>query len=165
MERIKGSEDQAKKRSFSISKILAPIDGSENSERALNAALRLTKDYEAEMVILSVIPMPGYLVESPTSIGAPPISLKEYYDLGTRDAKRWTDEAVTLAQSEKVKVRSEIIEATNSVVGTILSIASNEKADMIVIGTRGLGGFKKLLLGSVSNGVVTHAHCNVLVVR
>ena len=40
-----------------------------------------------------------------------------------------------------------------------------EKIDLIVMGTRGMGGFKKMLLGSVSSGVVTHAQCTVLVVR
>ena len=47
----------------------------------------------------------------------------------------------------------------------ILGVAEKEKIDLIVIGTRGLGGFRKLLQGSVSSGVMTHAKCNVLVVR
>ena len=43
--------------------------------------------------------------------------------------------------------------------------AENEKMDLIVMGTRGMSGFKRLLIGSVASGVVKHAHCTVLVVR
>ena len=156
----KESKNQPKS-SFSITKILAPIDGSENAKRALEAAIRLAKDYNALLVILTVIPMPTYLVETPT----PGPSIEYYYDYARKDAKRLSDDALALAQKAGVKVRSEVIEAATSVAGTIISNAVGEKADLIVMGTRGLGGFKKLLLGSVSNGVVTHSHCNVLIVR
>jgi nucleotide-binding universal stress UspA family protein len=43
--------------------------------------------------------------------------------------------------------------------------AEQKKVDLIVIGSRGLSGFKKLLLGSVASGVVTYSHCPVLVVK
>ena len=62
-------------------------------------------------------------------------------------------------------VKADIPEATTSVVETIVNQAAKENADLIIVGTRGLGGFKKLILGSVSNGVVSHAHCPVLVIR
>jgi len=62
-------------------------------------------------------------------------------------------------------VKAEIPEATTSVVETIVNQAVKENADLIIVGTRGLGGFKKLILGSVSNGVVSHVHCPVLVIR
>jgi len=57
------------------------------------------------------------------------------------------------------------VEGVTSTVQGIVEFASNEKVDLIVIGTRGLSGFKRLLIGSVSSGVVAHAHCPVLVVR
>jgi nucleotide-binding universal stress UspA family protein len=41
----------------------------------------------------------------------------------------------------------------------------NKKINLIVIGTRGISGFKKLLIGSVASGVITYAHCPVLVVK
>jgi nucleotide-binding universal stress UspA family protein len=47
----------------------------------------------------------------------------------------------------------------------ILNAAENWGADLIVLGSRGLGGFERLLLGSVSHAVVTHAHCSVKIVR
>jgi len=51
------------------------------------------------------------------------------------------------------------------VVETIISHAAKEDVDLIVVGTRGLGGFKKMLMGSVSSGIISHADCPVLVVR
>jgi nucleotide-binding universal stress UspA family protein len=47
----------------------------------------------------------------------------------------------------------------------IVEYAERENIDLIVIGSRGLTGFRKLLLGSVASGVVTYAHCPVLVVK
>jgi len=51
------------------------------------------------------------------------------------------------------------------VVETIINHAAKEDVDLIIVGTRGLGGFKKMLIGSVSSGVISHANCPVLVVR
>jgi nucleotide-binding universal stress UspA family protein len=59
---------------------------------------------------------------------------------------------------------TKIIEAT-SIVGTIVEFAEKEKVDLIAVGTRGSSGFKRMLLVSVAKGVVTYAHCQVLVVK
>lgn len=81
-------------------------------------------------------------------------------------AKRLIEDALTICRSQGVKkTASEMVRASKSIVGEIIELATKRKIDLIVIGTRGLGGFRRLIQGSVSSGVVTHARCNVLVVR
>jgi len=75
------------------------------------------------------------------------------------------DEVTRLAEAENVKATRLIQEYSFSVVETILEQGDKSNVDLIVIGTRGLTGFKKLLVGSVSSGVISHAHCSVLIVR
>ena len=91
--------------------------------------------------------------------------LEEYYKHSREGARRITGEAVNLAKEKRVNARGEILDAPESVVEQLVDFAKNEKADLIVVGTRGLSGLRKLLLGSVSNGLVSHTHCAVLIVR
>lgn len=60
---------------------------------------------------------------------------------------------------------SKIIISPIKASASIVNYADNEKANLIVIGTRGRSGLKKLMLGSVASDVVTYAHCPVLVVK
>jgi len=94
-----------------------------------------------------------------------PTGLDTYYKQQEMGANHFIDEALAVARTRGVKIRGEVSRASKSIVEEIIDVAISEKIEMIVIGTRGLGGFKKLLLGSVSSGVVTHAQCNVLIVR
>jgi nucleotide-binding universal stress UspA family protein len=67
--------------------------------------------------------------------------------------------------SEKnIQIKTEVIASTNTA-GGIVDYAEDKDVDLIVVGTRGKSGFKKLLLGSVASGVVTYAHCPVMVVK
>jgi nucleotide-binding universal stress UspA family protein len=75
------------------------------------------------------------------------------------------DEAVRLAEMEGVKATGVIRDNVFSVVEAIVNVAEDRNVDLIVIGTRGLTGFRRLLIGSVSSGVVGHAHCSVFLVR
>ena len=58
-----------------------------------------------------------------------------------------------------------IIVSVSSIVGEIIGFADKQKVDLIILGTRGRTGFKKLLLASVAEGVVNHSSCPVMVVR
>jgi nucleotide-binding universal stress UspA family protein len=73
-------------------------------------------------------------------------------------------QGIELAEARGVKASGELIEA-GSIVQALIELAAEEKVDLIVVGTRGMTGFKKLILGSVSNGLVSHSECPVLVVR
>ncbi|HXQ92247.1 MAG TPA: universal stress protein [Nitrososphaerales archaeon] len=148
-----------------LSKILVPIDGSPNASRALGVGINLSKTYSSELIVLCVIPAPSVLVEASVGLGMAPTGLDTYYKQQEMGANHFIDEALAVARTRGVKIRGEVSRASKSIVEEIIDVAISEKIEMIVIGTRGLGGFKKLLLGSVSSGVVTHAQCNVLIVR
>ncbi len=63
------------------------------------------------------------------------------------------------------KLKTDVVIGISSVVKEIVDYAEKNRIDMIVIGSRGLSGIKKMLLGSVASGVVTYAHCPVLVAK
>jgi nucleotide-binding universal stress UspA family protein len=71
----------------------------------------------------------------------------------------------TKAKENNVKLKTEIVESIMSEVGAIITYAENENVDLIVIGSRGRSGIKKLLLGSTPSGVVTYATCPVMIVK
>ena len=69
------------------------------------------------------------------------------------------------AVEKNVGVKTDIIVSVTSVVKEIAVYAKKNNIDVIVVGSRGMSGFKKMLLGSVASGVVTFAHCPVIVVK
>ena len=147
---------------FNPKRILVPVDGSQNSKRALEVALRIAKTYGSSLEVISVVPIQRMAVETTLGLGASP----SYYQFAEDDAKRTVTEAVNFVKDKGYSnVKGETIRGSESIVQAIVEFAEHFDVNLIVIGTRGLGGFKKLLLGSVSNGVVTHATCHVLVVR
>jgi len=153
-------------------KILVALDGSESSQRATQAALELAEKLKTELVLLHAISPPtSYYhttIASPTGMSLPAPSQHEidaYYAYARKVALGIVGETESKAKKQGIHVKTEIPEAVSSVVETIINHAAKENVDLIVVGTRGLGGFKKLLLGSVSSGIVSHAQCPVLVVR
>ena len=143
--------------------ILVPVDGSEFSMRALKYAIPIMNKFNSNLTALHIVP---------SSIS---------YDFFTREKKFETispinqifQTAYTEAQKsfddikEKlgVEFKTDVIIAEESIVKEIIEYAEREKMDLIIIGTRGKTGFKKLILGSVASGVLTLAHCPVLIVR
>src|SRR3989441_12129669 len=153
-------------------RILVALDGSENSARASQAALELAEKLKAELIVLHAMIPPALYYHTEISpegpVIEPPTHEREidlYLEYARRVGRGIVDGTVSEAENRGITVRADIPETTSSVVETIVNHAVKENADLIVVGTRGLGGVKKLLLGSVSSGVVDHAHCPVLVIR
>lgn len=145
-------------------RILVAVDGSQNSMRAAQWAIDLAKKEGSSLFVLNVIPTPMFTSSSSQSSQASP-AMKEFFDKARRDAETVVQDIVQSAETAGVKVRGEIIENVPSVVESITDYADEWKVQVIVVGTRGLSGFRKLLLGSVSSALVSHSPCSVLVVR
>jgi len=148
-----------------IKRILIPIDGSESAARAAKVAIDVARKFEAELVVLYVIGVPATAVAKAGLSYGHEIALKEYFESAHKEADTIVDEVIRLAEAKGAKATRLIRDYAVSVVETILDEAVKSNVDLIVMGTRGLTRFKKLLIGSVSSGVVNHAHCSVLVVR
>jgi nucleotide-binding universal stress UspA family protein len=142
---------------FPLGKILVSTDGSENAGRAVDVALKLAKEFNSELLIVHVV--------KETVPRLYPSIRHKPEDSEESEGKDIVDQAVEKATSESVKASGRVLTAPNSVAEAILDAAESEKVNLIVVGTRGLGGFERLLLGSVSNAIIAHAHCSVLVVR
>ncbi len=152
--------------------ILVAVDGSESSKRAAHVALGLAEKLKAELIVLHAISPPTSYYRSnfpvPVGMAPPPPSQKEidaYYAYARRVALGIVGDTVSEAKNVGTNVKTELPEGVSSVVETIINHAAKEHVDLIIVGTRGLGGFKKMLIGSVSSGVISHANCPVLVVR
>ncbi len=142
--------------------ILVAFDGSKDSQKAMGIACSLAMRFASELTVVHVFTSPsvGYSATS----GMPIPDYKVLEDAKKAAAKEVLSKGVQLAAQEGVVAKGELIEAP-SVVEALVEFAADKKADLIVTGSRGMTGFKKLILGSVSSGLVNHAHCPVLIAR
>jgi nucleotide-binding universal stress UspA family protein len=81
------------------------------------------------------------------------------------DAKTWLEKFNQKSKEDNIQLKTELISSHRPVDYVILEYAEKNNIDLIVVGTRGRSGFKKLLLGSIASSVVTYAHCPVMVVK
>ena len=94
-------------------------------------------------------------------------SISEFLESIKKEAKKWFNKIKQKADdiNKDIKLKTEVVATDSSVVGAIVEYAEHENIDLIIIGTRGRSSFKKMLLGSVASGMVTYAHCPVMVVK
>jgi nucleotide-binding universal stress UspA family protein len=137
--------------------IVVGIDGSLHAERALDWAMREAALRHAQLTVISVFPLAGshFGEEAAVPEDAEPL---ERTRLAAQEA---TDKALAgLAYPGPEKV---LVEVVNGIPAEALLQAAAE-ADMIVIGSRGAGGFERLAMGSVGDQVARHAHCPVVII-
>jgi len=140
--------------------IMVPLDGSEFSFRAAKYAIKIAKMSGADIICVhSVVNLPY------NEYATAGVVIKQYIDASMEKAEKWYDEVKTMASKEGIKVIGETILDVISVADSIINYAERRNVDMIVIGTKGRTGLKRLVLGSVASGVIGHANCPVLVVR
>ena len=137
-----------------IKRILCPVDLSETSGRALAYARMLAGWYDASVTAMQVI----WLGIPPVAMsGVPAFITDAQQDEFSQDLKRFVEDARTTSAVDTVVVHGPIVQQ-------ILHQAKTGHADLIVMGTHGLGGFERLVLGSVTEKVLRKADCPVLTV-
>jgi len=145
---------------FSLQRILVPIDGSESSFQAAKYAISIAKLAKAEIIFMHAVVNPPYMdFKTPGNI------IVHYIEEAKRHAQMWFADLGSFAEKEGVKFSSESILDIASAADSIVNYAEGKKVDLIVMGTKGRTGLKRFLLGSVAAGVVAHSSCSVLVVR
>ncbi len=154
-----------KRKSDEPHKILIAIDGSESSLRAADFAIQLAaKEDSARVIVLNIFGISTAKQVASSIILAPTFGLKEY-ERYKREAKKWLDKIGKKFEEKGIQTIVEIVGGPVPAASSIVNYAENQNVDLIVVGTRGKSGIKKLLLGSVASSVVSHASSNVLVVK
>ena len=152
---INGSVGELPKR------IIVPLDGSDFSFRAAQYAINLARLTGGEILCIHAIAdLPYIKYMAPAGLTVP-----RYIQEAKKQTDEWFSQVKSRAAKEGAKITAETIFSTPSIAESIINYASEQKADLIVIGTRGRSGLKRLVLGSVASAVVVHASCPVLVVR
>lgn len=173
-----------------IKTILVPIDGSDHASKAVVLAADIAEKYDAKLVLLNILgsgPLPDSLrrmaeVEHLTGGRSPPAPIAaipegKFPASTTNVAAPETEHAVhrfvgqkildsaKRTAGEKGVTRLETVLEEGDPVKRILERAEQEKANLIVMGSRGLGDLKGLLMGSVSHKVSHLAPCSCITVR
>ena len=151
-------------------KVLLATDGSEGASLATEAAVEISHKTESELHVIhvyGVAPIYPVYPEATDPGGAEledPVLVEELESLSEQQAREVLDAAVDKVRTAGGTVAQAHLKE-GGVPHEIVALAEDLGVGLIVMGNRGLGGIRRALMGSVSDAVVRHAHCPVLVVR
>lgn len=142
-------------------RIVVGTDGSETAAEAVRKAVDLAKLTGATLSLVSAYsPVSGRRVKAEQSEAPADVQ----YEIGPREDVNFVlDAAAAEAKKEGIEVQTHPIEGDPA--DAILNVAEETKADLIVVGNKGMTGARRYLLGSVPNNVSHHAPCSVIIVR
>jgi nucleotide-binding universal stress UspA family protein len=140
-----------------FSRILVPVDGSDNSYRALDAALLLSEKLGAKITVIHV------MEDIPVSYVVSEKLLREIVDAYKRENQLILSNCSEIATKKGLVIQTKLLQGNPGSI--ILDFCEKEKYDIIIMGSRGMGKFKELVLGSVSNKVLHHSSCPVMIIR
>lgn len=148
--------------SAKFGKIVVAYDGSDDSAKAIRLAGSVASKYGSTVILVHVVKSP--LVEMGAASGMPIPDYRSIEEAAMTAGKSVLTKGLKVAEGMGLEAKGELIDSP-SVVEAIVNFAEKEGADLVVVGTRGMTGFKQLIMGSVSSGLVSHSKCAVLVAR
>ncbi len=147
-----------------IGKVLVAVDGSENSDKALDFALDLAEKYSASVLILNVFPSPPvyrYTNES--------ASYQANVSAFVKDLRKFHEEVISKAAERATKTKPEMKITTELKEGDppslIVETAYQDHFDVVILGHRGWSRVQEFFLGSTSERVAHLARCTVIIVK
>lgn len=144
-------------------RILVAVDGSEHADRALAEAVDLARLAHAELTVMTVIPdLSPWLLGGGWGGYAPPVTMEDVTRESEEQHTRMLDAALATVPEE---VAAEKVLARGSPASSILDQVGAGNHDLVVMGSRGRGDVKSLLLGSVSHDVLQASPVPVLVIH
>jgi len=144
-----------------FTRIVVGTDGSDTATQAVTQAIELAKLMGAKLGIVSAYSGSSSRRAEAEAQGAP---ADVQYELGPReDINIVLDAAAAEAKAAGVEVQTHAVEADPA--DAILNVAEETKADLIVVGNKGMTGARRYLLGSVPNNVSHHAPCSLIIVQ
>jgi nucleotide-binding universal stress UspA family protein len=140
-----------------FSKLLVPIDGSDNSFRALDHAIFLSKKITARITALRVMEyLPLVYVQSQRTMDT---ILSKYIEESESILKK----SIDIGEKKGVRIESKL--KKGDAASNILNYSKKEDYDTIIMGRRGTGKLRQLVLGSTSTKVLNHSDCTVVIVK
>ncbi len=146
-----------------ISKILVATDGSDHAANALKYAVESAVKWDAQLLVLSVIPPIRPILPDPD--GFYPTFLPEFEEELENAYKIILDEALKMVEKEQPAIKVEARLEKGRPAEVIMKVARTENVDLIVMGSRGLGGITGSILGSTSQAVVQSCIKPILIVK
>jgi nucleotide-binding universal stress UspA family protein len=151
-------------------KILVPLDGSEHSLKALDVAIQIAKKFDGKLTLIhvySVATMIGIMPEPSITRASVPIveapDVSRWAEATRKIGSRILSDGEQKVKAAKVEVNTLLEEGHT--VQEIIRVAREGNFELIVMGARGISHIREILLGSVSDGVMHHVACPVLVVK
>ena len=135
-------------------RIILPIDGSEFAKKAAKKAFNIAKKFDIEVLIICVL--------DPFRYSTSHEFFHSYTKIRREKAEEYIDEIVEIGKSFDVKYTTKLVDGGTPLEEIIKSANTN---DLIVLGSKGHSNIERILIGSVSEKVVRHANCSVLIVR
>lgn len=142
-------------------KIILALDHSENSSEALRWVRRVEWPAGSRVIVMSAVA--ASLLPVSDAFAPEPEITSAIHDQQVKASRALVQKAVRTLRDVGMPAESQVVNGDPR--EEIVELARRERADLIVVGSRGRTGLTKLVLGSVSSHVVTHAHCTVVVVK
>lgn len=140
-----------------FTKILVPVDGSDNSYKALEAALVLSEKLGSNISVVNVMEqVPITHIESEKL-------LNELLEAYKKENQEILSKCSDIARQKGIAIKTVLLQGNPAPV--ILDYSKKENFDLVIMGSRGMGKFKELILGSVSSKIVHHSLCAIMIIR